>query len=557
MRFRSEQALRRRGSQRPEVLGHAVRKDARTRDEDVRARFRNERGRVDLDPAVDLECAREAFFVDVRARLADLRQHVPSESLARESRVHRHHEEKLDVLEVRRGLVEGRGEVQDDARLHPRIPDRLEGPPDIVLALDVHREVVDPRVRERLHEVLRMGDHEVGIERHLRQRANRLHECGSHRQVRHEVPVHYIDVEHVGARLRGLDDLLPEAVESRRQDGGGDLDATGHRRSECSRPEKGSPPEVFGNSSHWWVAVAANKALKPRASSRPRYGRKFVVVEVGDAKIRELEDKARLLRRHILKMTHQVQSGHPGGSMSACDIVTALYFHVLRVDPKNPTWPDRDRFVLSKGHACPVWYAALAERGFFPVEELLTFRKLNSRLQGHPELGTTPGVENAAGAEGQGLSFSVGLALAARMDHKPWRGCCVLGGGGQGVGPTWGAAMASSKYGPDKLTAFIDRNGIQQGGRTEGIMPLQPLAGEWGAFNWHVLTIDGHELRQILAAIEEAHRTKGRPTAVISRTVKGKGVSFMENKIKYHGAATSDDELKLALAELEAQEAAI
>src|SRR5204863_265872 len=187
-------------------------------------------------------------------------------------------------------------------------------------------------------------------------------------------------------------------------------------------------------------------------------------------------------------------------------IVTALYFHILRVDPSNPTWPDRDRFVLSKGHACPVWYAALAERGFFPVEELMTFRKLNSRLQGHPELGTTPGVENAAGAEGQGLSFSVGLALASRMDHKAWRTYCVLGDGEQDVGQTWEASMAASKYGLDNLTAFIDRNGIQQEGRTEDIMPLEPLRNKWEAFNWHVLNIDGHDFRQILAAIEEAHR---------------------------------------------------
>src|SRR2546427_10863617 len=154
-------------------------------------------------------------------------------------------------------------------------------------------------------------------------------------------------------------------------------------------------------------------------------------------------------------MTHNVQSGHPGGSMSACDIVTALYFHVLRVDPKRPDWPDRDRFVLSKGHACPVWYAALAERGFFPVEELMTFRKINSRLQGHPELGTTPGVENAAGAEGQGLSFSVGLSLAARMDHKAWRVSCILRGGGQGVGQTWEAARAAPQKRLRNLTAFI------------------------------------------------------------------------------------------------------
>ena len=281
------------------------------------------------------------------------------------------------------------------------------------------------------------------------------------------------------------------------------------------------------------------------------------MVEVTEELIAALKRKAVTLRKHIVRMTHNVQSGHPGGSMSACDIVTALYFHILRVDPKNPTWPDRDRFVLSKGHACPVWYAALAERGFFPVEELMTFRKLNSRLQGHPELGTTPGVENAAGAEGQGLSFSVGLALASRMDHKAWRTYCVLGDGEQDVGQTWEAAMAASKYGLDNLTAFIDRNGIQQEGRTEDIMPLEPLRNKWEAFNWHVLNIDGHDFRQILAAIEEAHRSRGRPTVIIARTVKGKGVSFMENKIKYHGAATSDDELKLALAELEEMEASM
>jgi transketolase len=274
------------------------------------------------------------------------------------------------------------------------------------------------------------------------------------------------------------------------------------------------------------------------------------MTEINEETIANLRKQATILRRHIIQMTHAAQSGHPGGSLSTCDLVTALYFRVLRVDPKNPQWPDRDRFVLSKGHACPVWYAALAERGFFPVEELLTFRKINSRLQGHPELGTTPGVENAAGAEGQGLSFSVGLALAARMDHAPWRVYCIMGDGEQDVGQTWEAAMAGAKYGLDNLTAFVDRNGIQQEGRTEDIMPLEPLAEKWRAFNWNVLTIDGHEFRQILAAIDEAQRTKGRPSVILARTVKGKGVSFMENKIKYHGAATTAEEFKQALAEL-------
>jgi len=274
-------------------------------------------------------------------------------------------------------------------------------------------------------------------------------------------------------------------------------------------------------------------------------------VTYSEETIRALKVKANILRRHIIRMTHQVQSGHPGGSMSACDIVTALYFHILRVDPKSPTWRDRDRFVLSKGHACPVLYAALAERGFFPIEELMTFRRINGRLQGHPELGTTPGVENPAGAEGQGLSFAVGLALAARLDRAPWRVYCLMGDGEQDVGQTWEAAMAASRFGLDHLTAFIDRNGIQQEGRTEEILPLEPLADKWRAQNWNVVEIDGHNMRAVLDAVREAHAIRERPTVVICRTVKGKGVSFMENVVKYHGAATSDEELQRALAELE------
>jgi len=293
-----------------------------------------------------------------------------------------------------------------------------------------------------------------------------------------------------------------------------------------------------------------DKGLKPPEISRTSGAGVGRTVDISDAKIRELEAKARLLRRHILKMTHQVQSGHPGGSMSACDVVTALYFHILRVDSESPRWPDRDRFVMSKGHACPVLYAALAERGFFPVSELMTFRRINSRLQGHPEYGTTPGVENAAGAEGQGLSFSVGLALAARLDRKAWRVYCLMGDGEQDVGQTWEAALTSAKFNLDNLTAIIDRNGIQQEGRTEEILPLEPLADKWKSFGWNVLTINGHDMRQILHAIDEAHAHKGQPTVIIAKTTKGRGVSFMENVVKYHGAATSDEELRLALAEL-------
>jgi len=249
-------------------------------------------------------------------------------------------------------------------------------------------------------------------------------------------------------------------------------------------------------------------------------------------------------------MTHAAQSGHPGGSLSCTDLIASLYFHELRVDPARPDWPDRDRFVLSKGHACPAQYAALAERGYFPREELLTFRKLGSRLQGHPELGLTPGVEACAGAEGQGLSVGIGMALAARLLGKAWRTFVIVGDGENDVGETWEAAMAGPNLKLDSLVAIIDRNGIQQEGRTEDIMPLEPLADKWRAFGWHVLEIDGHSVRAILEALSVARSVRGRPTCIVAKTVKGKGVSFMENVIKYHGAATTDDELRLGLSEL-------
>jgi len=266
--------------------------------------------------------------------------------------------------------------------------------------------------------------------------------------------------------------------------------------------------------------------------------------------ITSLEEKARLLRRHVLKMTHAAKSGHPGGSLSCTDILTALYFHTLRVDPKKPDWPQRDRFVLSKGHAAPILYAALAEKGFFPTEELTTLRKFGSRLQGHPERGLVPGVEACAGAEGQGLSFGIGMALAARLDKSPARVYVLLGDGENDVGQTWEAAMAAPHYKLDNLTAIVDRNSLQQEGPTEKIMSLEPLAEKWMAFKWHGIGIDGHDMRQILSALDEARETKGRPTAIIARTVKGKGVSFMENVVKFHGSAPTDDELKRALAEL-------
>ncbi len=271
---------------------------------------------------------------------------------------------------------------------------------------------------------------------------------------------------------------------------------------------------------------------------------------VDESLVKELTEKARRLRVHVLRMTHEAGSGHPGGSLSATDVIAALYFHILNVDPENPQWPDRDRFVLSKGHACPVLYAALAERGFFPVEELRTLRKLGTRLQGHPELGTTPGLEACAGAEGQGLSVAVGMALAARLDGKRHRVYVMMGDGENDVGQTWEAAMGAAHFKLDHLTAFVDRNRIQQEGRTEDIMSLEPLAEKWRGFGWHVIEIDGHDMRAILEAVDIAREVRGRPTVIIAETVKGKGVSYMEGVIRFHGTAPTDEELKIGLREL-------
>ncbi len=268
------------------------------------------------------------------------------------------------------------------------------------------------------------------------------------------------------------------------------------------------------------------------------------------ALIDELDERARVLRVHVVKMVHAAGSGHPGGSLSAADIVAALYFHILRLDPKDPSWPDRDRFVLSKGHGCPVLYAALAERNFFPVEDLLTLRKLGSHLQGHPEYGTTPGIEAPAGAEGHGLSISIGIALAGRLDGRDYRVYTMLGDGENDIGQTWEAAMAAANLKLDNMTAILDRNQLQQERRTEDIMPLEPLADKWRAFGWNVLEIDGHDMESILAALYEARTTSDRPTMIIAQTVKGKGVSFMENVLRFHGTAPTDEELGQALDEL-------
>ncbi|MBM3119286.1 MAG: transketolase [Chloroflexi bacterium] len=264
----------------------------------------------------------------------------------------------------------------------------------------------------------------------------------------------------------------------------------------------------------------------------------------------ELDKMAKQLRRHVITMIATAGSGHPGGSLSAADIVTALYFKVMHHDPKNPQWPDRDRFILSKGHVAPVLYAALAECGYFPVEELSTLRKLGSRLQGHTDRTLTPGVEMSAGSLGQGLSFGIGIALAARLDKRDYQVYVLLGDGECEEGQVWEAAMFAPHFQIDNLTAIVDNNGLQLDGRCCEIMELQPLADKWRAFNWHVIEIDGHDMSQILSALTEARETKGKPTVIIAHTVKGKGVSFMENNVDFHGKAPTAQEVEIALKEL-------
>ena len=266
--------------------------------------------------------------------------------------------------------------------------------------------------------------------------------------------------------------------------------------------------------------------------------------------ITELEKMAKQLRRHVITMIATAGSGHPGGSLSAADIVTALYFEVMRHDPKNPQWPDRDRFVLSKGHAAPILYAALAECGYFPVEELSTLRKLDSRLQGHTDRTLTPGVEMSAGSLGQGLSYGIGIALAGRLDKRDYQVYVLLGDGECEEGQVWEAAMFAPHHRMDNITAIVDHNDLQLDGRVCDIMGLEPLADKWRAFNWHVLEINGHDISQVLKALKKARETKGKPTVIIAHTVKGKGVSFMEGNVDFHGKAPTAQETEIALKEL-------
>jgi len=266
--------------------------------------------------------------------------------------------------------------------------------------------------------------------------------------------------------------------------------------------------------------------------------------------IEELNKKANLLRREIIEMIYKAQSGHPGGSLSSIDILTCLYFHHMRIKPEDPSWEDRDRFVLSKGHAAPALYVVLAELGYFPKEALLTLRQVGSILQGHPDMRKTPGIDMSMGSLGNGLSVGIGMALGARLARKKYHVYVLIGDGEVNEGEIWEAAMAASKYKLDNLTAICDFNRVQLDGPIEEIMPLDPLPEKWKAFNWNVIEIDGHNMEEILDALDEAKQIKGKPTIIIAHTVKGKGISFMEGKFQWHGKAPDKEEYRIALKEL-------
>lgn len=268
--------------------------------------------------------------------------------------------------------------------------------------------------------------------------------------------------------------------------------------------------------------------------------------------VAELENIANKMRLHVVEMTYAARSGHPGGSLSAADMMAALYFSFLRHDPKNPQWEDRDRFVLSKGHVAPILYAALAESGYFPVEDLITLRSMGSKLQGHPVRGKVPGVEMSTGSLGQGLSMACGIALAGKMDGKEYKTVCMLGDGELQEGQNWEAAMFAHQAGLSNLIAIVDRNRLQITGDTEKAVALEPLPEKWKAFGWNVIIIDGHNMRQILEALDKAANARTRPTVIIMKTVKGKGVSFMENNAGFHGKACNAEEQERAVSELKA-----
>ena len=267
----------------------------------------------------------------------------------------------------------------------------------------------------------------------------------------------------------------------------------------------------------------------------------------------QLAIKANEARILGLTMVHDAASGHPGGSMSCLDLVTALYFNVMHVDTQNPQDPDRDRFVMSKGHCSPALYPVLALRGFFPVDDLHMFRRIDGHMSGHVEMHHVRGVDMSTGSLGQGVSAAVGMALGGKLNHKDYRVYAVMGDGELDEGQGWEAFMSAAKYKLDNLCVIVDVNGLQIDGETKDVMPTEPLDKKFEAFGWHVIKIDGHDFEQIEAAYKEAEQTKGQPTMILAKTIKGKGVSFMENNAGWHGKAPNDEQWAQAKAELEAK----
>jgi transketolase len=267
-------------------------------------------------------------------------------------------------------------------------------------------------------------------------------------------------------------------------------------------------------------------------------------------RVTKLKKQARTIRKDIINMIYHSQSGHPGGALSCTDILTVLYFDILHVDPEKPKDPDRDRFILSKGHACPAWYACLAEKGFFDTSHLNTLRQFGSILQGHPDMNKTPGVDINTGSLGHGASEAIGMALEGKMTKKNFHVYAVLGDGELNEGIIWEAAMSAGKFSLDNLTFIIDYNHLQLDGTTEQIMPLEPLAQKFESFGWETMEIDGHDIQQIITSIEKRNEISGKPVCIIAQTVKGKGVSFMENQRGWHGKAPNDEEFIQAMKEL-------
>ena len=266
--------------------------------------------------------------------------------------------------------------------------------------------------------------------------------------------------------------------------------------------------------------------------------------------IKSLEERAKIIRRYVIKMLAKAGSGHPGGSLSAVDLLVVLFYNKMRHNPQQPKWQDRDRFILSKGHGCPALYAILADMGYFSVDKLETLRQFGSILQGHPCMKTTPGIEISSGSLGQGLSVGLGIALAAKLDKKDYRTYVMLGDGEIEEGQIWEAAMAASHYKAENLCAILDQNELQIDGFIHDVMSSHPIPAKWRSFGWHVIEINGHNYKAIIYAYNEAEKIKGRPTIIVAKTVKGKGVSFMENQVDWHGKAPTKEEAEKALAEL-------